>query len=80
MSIDVTAEAPRRDCASTLECRDRDLRPDELVPQRLKDSDRHAIACHYEALSTVERAHDLAAFVPELPLRDLSCHPLLCNT
>ncbi len=44
------------------------------LPKRRQLADRDAVAGDDECLAAVERAHDLAAFVPKLSLADLSRH------
>jgi hypothetical protein len=73
--IDIATEAFRRDSWSTLESGNRGFGCNELSPQRLKHADRHPIARNDETLSSIECAHDLAAFIAELSLSDLPWHP-----
>ena len=73
--IDVVAEPPSVDGGRAVENGDCGLRCHELaLSQRRQLSDRHAVASYDERLPAVERAHDLAALVPELALCDLPGH------
>jgi hypothetical protein len=45
------------------------------LPERRQLADRDSVTGDDEHLAAVERAHDLAALVPELSLTDLSRHP-----
>jgi hypothetical protein len=44
------------------------------LPERRQLADRNAVAGDDECLAAIQRAHDLAAFVPKLSLTDLSRH------
>lgn len=48
--------------------------PHELARQRPKLATRYAVASHDERLTSIERAHDLAAADPELALGDRLGH------
>jgi hypothetical protein len=50
------------------------------VPERRQLADRNAVAGDDECLAAIQRAHDLAAFVPKLSLTDLSRHIPNCST
>jgi len=54
---------------------DRDRRSDEALPaDRVQLTNRDSIARHDERLPAIELSHDLATFVPKLPLSDLPSH------
>jgi hypothetical protein len=44
------------------------------MAQRSELTDCHAVARHDKGLAAIERAHDVTAAVPQLPLGDLSGH------
>jgi hypothetical protein len=50
------------------------------LPKRCQLAHGNAVAGDDERLAAVERAHDLAAFVPKLSLADLSRHIPNCST
>jgi hypothetical protein len=76
VAVDIATEAFWRDGWSSPECGDRRFSSHELSAERLQLTDRHTVACDDETLAPIERSHDLAAFVTELPLRDMPCHAL----
>lgn len=45
-----------------------------VTTERCELADRHTVAGDHKRLAFVEAPHDLAALVPQLPLRDLSGH------
>jgi hypothetical protein len=75
-SIDVGSESPAVDDRSAREEGDGCVGADEpTLPERRQLADRDSVTGDDEHLAAVERAHDLAALVPELSLTDLSRHP-----
>jgi hypothetical protein len=73
--IDVGSESPTVDDRSAGEEGDGCVGAHEpALSQRRQLADRDAVPGHDERLAAVERAHDLAALVPELSLTDLSRH------
>jgi hypothetical protein len=81
VSLEVVAELRRVDPRSVTEHGERGLCADEaMTAHRNKFPDRDAATSHHERLATIEFAHDLAAFVAELPLGDFPCHNPDCST
>lgn len=79
--VDVSPEGVGVDGRGARECRDGSAGWDECASaQRCELADRDSVARHHEGLSAVERAHHIAAVVPELSLRDLVRHRPYCST
>lgn len=79
--VDVGSEPRNVEDWSAREEGDGCVRADEpSLPERRQLADRNAVSGDDERLAAVERAHDLAAFVPKLSLADLSCHIPNCST
>jgi hypothetical protein len=73
--IDVGSESPTVDDRSAGEEGDGCVGAHEpTFPERHELAHRDAVTGDDEHLAAVERAHDLAALVPELSLTDLSRH------
>ena len=74
-AVDVGPEPLRVERSRGRQGCDRHRRRDEaLSADRVQLANRHSIACHDERLPAIELSHDLAAFVPKLPLSDLPSH------
>jgi hypothetical protein len=79
--IDVGSESPTVDDRGAREEGDGCVGTHEpTLPDRRQLADRDAVTGNDERLAAVERAHDLAAVVPELSLTDLSRHITKCST
>ena len=79
--VDVGSESFTVEDRSAREEGDRCVGAHELtLPERRQLADRDAVTGDDEHLATIERAHDLAALVPELSLTDLSRHLMKCST
>lgn len=73
--VDVGSESLQLDRGCAGERGDGGTSGDELpLSEGYQFPDWHAVPRHDEGLATVQRAHDFAALVAQLPLRDLPCH------